>query len=622
MSIGKNGTVATVYNVGKRIYEADISAAKTKEKSVVYNIGYIEDVGKFEPNNKSSHSFTGLPNNSVTILQKEATNGNSSNSIPEKGQPVNSNSMQTGKKYSFPGPKALTANLENLEKAKEREKSSDKEESDSENIRRELGWFRGLDRMWRYEISDKDAKINILTPEYKKLVDELNAIKMDNNSSFSVEALNRIDEIINSMTKVNKYRAVKTLGDILEHDRLYEAYPELADYKVEIVELKNGEAEFDPKTQTIKINKNSISTIDTATIMHEVQHAIQDIEGFASGSSEAYWESIEQEHTEHLKELSRLLSEIRTKGNKELADLACRYVELKQEIYKYDMQSAEVDAELQQIEKKAKSKGCYKLLGSFSLEYLICKSYEEKLGAFSSNFERYQNTAGEIEAEDVKKRFNLLSNKRIESNGAIKYINERVETRPDIDRKNVLFVEGKLRKHIYDIAAKTNETISHKNDNIFENKELIGKQFEHRKKKSDITNADLVNNSMPKHVSSIEIDGKDSIIKRSNREVRRWYIDNVSKIVEDIDQNLSIEEKAKQAFYARNNIRSIARNLMSDEKTRALLDAEKPNKTFEELVESKMKRKGMTREEAIEDIYKTATKTNEGINKELGLDGD
>lgn len=35
-----------------------------------------------------------------------------------------------------------------------------------------------------------------------------------------------------------------------------------------------------------------------------------------------------------------------------------------------------------------------------------------------------------------------------------------------------------------------------------------------------------------------------------------------------------------------------------------------------------MKRKGMTREEAIEDIYKTATKTNADINKELGLDGD
>lgn len=145
---------------------------------------------------------------------------------------------------------------------------------------------------------------------------------------------------------------------------------------------------------------------------------------------------------------------------------------------------------------------------------------------------------------------------------------------------------------------------------------------EYLKQKNAENNGDLVEVSEPEDISAIAIDGKDGIIKKSNREVRQWYIDNVSKIVDDIDQNFSIEEKAKQAFYARNNIRSRARNLMSDEKTRALLDAEKPNKTFEELVESKMKRKGMTREEAIEDIYKTATKTNEGINKELGLDGD
>ena len=43
---------------------------------------------------------------------------------------------------------------------------------------------------------------------------------------------------------------------------------------------------------------------------------------------------------------------------------------------------------------------------------------------------------------------------------------------------------------------------------------------------------------------------------------------------------------------------------------------------FSELIESKMKRKGMTREEAIEDIYKTATKTNERVNKELGIEGE
>ena len=39
-------------------------------------------------------------------------------------------------------------------------------------------------------------------------------------------------------------------------------------------------------------------------------------------------------------------------------------------------------------------------------------------------------------------------------------------------------------------------------------------------------------------------------------------------------------------------------------------------------ISSKMKRKGMTRDEAIRDIYDTATKTNANVNRELGLGGD
>lgn len=112
------------------------------------------------------------------------------------------------------------------------------------------------------------------------------------------------------------------------------------------------------------------------------------------------------------------------------------------------------------------------------------------------------------------------------------------------------------------------------------------------------------------------------IIKLNNQEVRKWYVDEVSNITVKIDKSLPIEQQAKQAFEARNSIRTKARDMMADQETRKQLDKEHPNKTFEELIESKMKRKGMTREEAIRDIYDTATKTNTNINKELGLGDD
>ena len=114
---------------------------------------------------------------------------------------------------------------------------------------------------------------------------------------------------------------------------------------------------------------------------------------------------------------------------------------------------------------------------------------------------------------------------------------------------------------------------------------------------------------------------QSSIIKLGNREVREKYIEAVANIKNNIDSSLPMEERARQAFEARNNIRTQARNMMADEETRKHLDSVRPNKTFEELIQSKMERKGMTREEAIQDIYETATKTNETVNKELGLGG-
>lgn len=59
---------------------------------------------------------------------------------------------------------------------------------------------------------------------------------------------------------------------------------------------------------------------------------------------------------------------------------------------------------------------------------------------------------------------------------------------------------------------------------------------------------------------------------------------------------------------------------MRNQDKRRQLDIDSPNKTFDELIESKMKRKNMSREEAIKDIYNTATKTNKTVNKQFGLE--
>ena len=109
--------------------------------------------------------------------------------------------------------------------------------------------------------------------------------------------------------------------------------------------------------------------------------------------------------------------------------------------------------------------------------------------------------------------------------------------------------------------------------------------------------------------------------KLSNQEVREWYVSHVAGISDTIDNNLPLEEQARLAFESRNSLRTQAREMMMDVDARAMLDEKRPNRTFEELLRDKMERKGMTEEEALLDIYQTATKTNETVNKLFGLGG-
>lgn len=115
---------------------------------------------------------------------------------------------------------------------------------------------------------------------------------------------------------------------------------------------------------------------------------------------------------------------------------------------------------------------------------------------------------------------------------------------------------------------------------------------------------------------------KSNIIKLENKSVREWYINAVSRIKNNIDTTLPIEEQARAAFSERNRIRTTAREIMKDEEGSKKLYKNKPNKSFEELLKSKMERKKLTREQALKDILETATKTNADVNNELGLGGE
>ena len=100
-------------------------------------------------------------------------------------------------RYQFGGPSARTAALDKLDIAKKAlENGYPKEE-----IRQLTGWFQGADGKWRFEISDKDAVIN---------------------DDYGVDKVN----------KMKWYDMPFALRNVLHHDKLYEAYPELGRIRV------------------------------------------------------------------------------------------------------------------------------------------------------------------------------------------------------------------------------------------------------------------------------------------------------------------------------------------------------------------------------------------------------
>ena len=109
------------------------------------------------------------------------------------------------------------------------------------------------------------------------------------------------------------------------------------------------------------------------------------------------------------------------------------------------------------------------------------------------------------------------------------------------------------------------------------------------------------------------------INKLPDRTVRKWYKAHDSIIPNMIDQTKPLEQQAHQAFELRNLHRTQARDLMFDQQKRKQLDISDPNKSFEELISDKMKRKGLSREEAVKDIINTATKTRKTVDISLGL---
>lgn len=192
----------------------------------------------------------------------------------------NSNTDSKNKKYLYLGTESKTANISKLNKAKEMEEDG----ASSESIRKTTGWFKSYDGKWRYEISDKDIQYSrdgkfTNDPQLKKKNELFNKFLMGTITS----------EEMNEYSNLNSNRAVKPvfLSDFVKHDKLFKSYPQLKDVTLSIdSDMSSKEKGFyDKGIKEIHINSKLTGDEAVKTILHEVQHAIQHIEKFATGAN-------------------------------------------------------------------------------------------------------------------------------------------------------------------------------------------------------------------------------------------------------------------------------------------------------------------------------------------------
>lgn len=159
-------------------------------------------------------------------------------------------------RYSFAGERAATADKMALGAAQARLAAGE----DAETVRQETGWFRGADGKWRFEVSDGDAKLKNLRME---------------------------DGEANRAT---------VLSEILDHPALFAAYPALRNMDVQIgigPDRKNrgsfsegwqGDKDYFGSPPEIIVSATTEARA-LSTLLHEIQHGIQTVEGFATGGS-------------------------------------------------------------------------------------------------------------------------------------------------------------------------------------------------------------------------------------------------------------------------------------------------------------------------------------------------
>lgn len=257
-----------------------------------------------------------------------------------------------------------TFRMDNLSVARKMEEKK----KDAKAIKMATGWERGADGKWRYEMPDAKIKDT-----------------MDVGGGHIVKRYE--DDMLWNGGK---------LFDVIDAPELFKAYPQLKGVRIDTDAIMNdmpSHGEYDSKTNTITIHADELKYMNDI-LNHEIQHAIQGIEGFATGGSPT---TIRGEVKKRFNEVTKQIKQLRAEG-------------------KEDEAKALIE----------KNRGLY-------------NAYMK-----NDDFNSYKSLAGEVEARNVQERMNMTPEERRKT---------LAESTEDVARKDQIFLGvGDVSFSIRDMA--------------------------------------------------------------------------------------------------------------------------------------------------------------------------
>lgn len=311
-----------------------------------------------------------------------------------------------GTQMLFAGENARTANMQTLNRAQALEASG----AAAEDIRRETGWFRGMDGKWRFEIDDSAMRYdrqgvtqNPDVQRKRQLEERLLYGQLTQEETNELRALTEMTQGI---------PGPRTLSDYIQHDALFEAYPELRDAAVVFEETEPGVNGYYNAGQNTIVLDSKLRGAPESTLVHEIQHAVQRAEGFARGSTPEYWAARDYETGEIIQALEQEYNQVLRGLDSKTLNKYLRYQEVNRVMENLESAEEGTPAAEKYVQLDRISDQLYTELWDIP-EFKRLLDLKRQIDTPREVYDRfYRNTAGEIEARDAEARRNYSAEQR------------------------------------------------------------------------------------------------------------------------------------------------------------------------------------------------------------------